>query len=269
MVMRIGKLMEKIDPAQKQTKFKREQEMQRSSGREEWSSPVYSQSRHVSLDERTMAKNRCIAFLSESPYLDAFKVLRTRVDILMNSRNFRTIMITSVNPGEGKTLTSINLALAYAKRFDQTVLLVDCDFRRQDVHKYMGIQSDRGLVDYLIHGLPLKDLIIWPGVEKFTFISGGPTVRDSTEIIESPRMRDLVEEVKNRYLDRLVIFDTPPVLYGADTLAFASLVDGIILVVEDGRTAAKDVIKASKLLPAEKLLGFVLNRDNITRSTYY
>ncbi len=267
--MRIGKLMEKKDHEQKQIKLQRDQDSRRISGREEGSSPVYTQSRRVTLDEGIMAKNRCIAFLSDSPYLDAFKVLRTRVDILMNSRKFRTIMITSVNPGEGKTLTSINLSLAYAKRYDQTVLLIDCDFRRQDVHKYMGIQSDRGLVDHLAHGLPLKDLIIWPGVEKFTLISGGPTVRDSAELIESSRMRDLVEEVRNRYPDRLVIFDTPPVLYGADTLAFAPLVDGIIIVVEDGRTAAKDVVKAADLLPNEKLLGFVLNRDNITKSTYY
>jgi non-specific protein-tyrosine kinase len=107
--------------------------------------------------------------------------------------------------------------------------------------------------------MPLKDFIIWPGIEKLTLISGGRTVEDSTELLGSPKMKELLAEMKNRYDDRYVLLDVPAVLDGADAMVFAPLVDGIIMVVEKGVTSLDDVKKAVELLPQEKFLGFVLN----------
>ena len=92
------------------------------------------------------------------------------------------------------------------------------------------------------------------------------TVQESTEIMGSSRMRRLVEEVGGRYADRLVIFDTPPVLSGADAIVFASLVDSVIMVIDYGKTSMKAVSKAVELLPRDKLLGFVLNREDTGRA---
>ena len=170
---------------------------------------------------------------------------------------------------EGKTLTAINLALTIAKSFGQTALLVDCDFHQQQVHRYLGLETDKGIVDYLLDGVPLKDLIIWPKIDKLTLISGGRTVSESAELLGSQRMKDLVVEMKTRYGDRYVIFDVPPVLSGADALTFSQLVDGIIMVVEEGGTPLKEVEKALELIPKEKFLGFVLNKASITRKGYY
>lgn len=178
-------------------------------------------------------------------------------------------MVTSALPGEGKTLTSINLSLSFAKEFNQTVLLVDSDFRRQSVYKYLGISSDRGIVDYLLERLDLNDLIVWPNIEKFTLISGGMNISDSSELIGSPRMKNMVNEIKQRYDDRLIIFDTPPVLAGADAIAFAPLVDCYIMVVEEGRTPIKEINIALDMLPKEKFLGFVLNKRKNSVSRYY
>jgi protein-tyrosine kinase len=185
-------------------------------------------------------------------------------------KDWKTLMVTSALPGEGKTLTAINLSLTFARAFDLTVLLIDCDLHRQDVHKYMGIQSDLGLMDYLVNDVPLKDLIIWKSIDKMTLISGGSTVQETTEILTSPRMKALVEEVKTRYHDRYVIFDVPPLLVGADAVAFASFVDCIVMVVEAGKTSMEDINKALELIPKEKFLGFVLNKDNKpSESSYY
>ena len=116
----------------------------------------------------------------------------------------------------------------------------------------------------------MKDLIIWPGVEKMTLISGGKTLEGSSELLGSPRMKDLVAELKTRYPDRFVIFDVPPVLSTADALGFAPLVDHVVMVVQAGKTPLPDVKKALEMLPREKILGIVLNRhEGIQKSYYY
>ena len=169
----------------------------------------------------------------------------------------------------GKTLTSINLALTFAKQFIHTVLLVDCDFKRQNVHKYLGFSSDKGLIDNLVEGTPLKDIVIWPGIEKLCVISGGNPVHNSTELLTSPKMKTLITEMKKRYRDRYVIFDVPPVLGGADAIAFAPMVDCILMVVEEGRTQIQDVKRSLEMIPTEKFLGFVLNRRKEGKRGYY
>ena len=102
-----------------------------------------------------------------------------------------------------------------------------------------------------------------------TLISGGSTVWETTEILTSPRMRSMVDEVKTRYQDRYIIFDVPPVLVGADAIAFASFVDCIIMVVEAGKTSMEDINKALDLIPKEKFLGFVLNKDSTPSENSY
>jgi non-specific protein-tyrosine kinase len=116
------------------------------------------------------------------------------------------------------------------------------------------------LIDYLTGNSPLSDLIMWPGIEKMTLISGGRPFRESAEILGSPRMRELIADMKGRYPERYIVFDAPPVLTGADVLTLAPLVDGVIVVVQAGKTSTTDVEKALRFLPKEKILGFVLNR---------
>ena len=224
-----------------------------------WQAPVYSESVSVNLDQQKLIRNRCVCISSDAPELDAYKVLRTQIRQRTKEQGMNTIMVTSVKPGEGKTVTAINLALTFAREYHQTVLLVDCDLKKQDIHRYLGFASDRGLIDYLEYDMPLKDFIIWPGIEKLTLISGGRVVSDSSELLGSPKMKELLEDMKTRYNDRYVILDVPAVIDGADAMVFAPLVDGIIMVVEKGATSLSDVKKALELMPREKFLGFVLN----------
>jgi non-specific protein-tyrosine kinase len=116
-------------------------------------------------------------------------------------------------------------------------------------------------VDYLIDDAPFSDLLVWPGVEKLTVISGGKTVKDTSELLGSDGMKNLVNDMKTRYPDRYVFFDVPPLLTSADSLAFAPLVDYVLVVVETGKTSIQDVNRALKLIPSEKILGLIMNRQ--------
>jgi len=227
-----------------------------------WVSPSYRVSREVRLDPAVLERNRVVAYNTASPEIEAYRVLRTRILHRARGTGGTTVMVTSALPGEGKTVTAVNLALTFAKAFSQTALLVDADLKRQQVHQVLGYESDKGLGDYLRDGCDVSDLIVWPGIEKLTIISGGKRIEESSELLGSPGMRTLVEGMKSRYDDRYILFDVPPVLAGADAISFAPLVDHILFVVQANRTSLADVRKALQLLPKEKILGLVVNRQS-------
>ncbi len=223
--------------------------------------PGCAVSRSVVLDPDTMVDRRCIAFFPAAPAMGAYRELRTRILQAAEGKGGNTVMVTSALPLEGKTLTAINLALTFSKTYQQTALLVDCDLRKQDIHETLGFKSGLGLGDYLTVGCEVSDMMVWPGVEKLTLISGGTTVSDSSELLGSPAMKELVEDMKGRYPGRYVFFDVPPILAGADALAFSPLVDHILFVVRADTTPLPEVQKALEMLPREKVIGLVLNRQ--------
>lgn len=225
-----------------------------------WTPPKYSESRNVTIDISTAIRNHCVAFSPDYAEVNYYKVLRTQLRQIGQQKNWNTVMVTSASPNEGKTVTSINLAATFAREYNQTVLLVDADLRMQMIHRYLGYRSQLGLLDYLEDKAAMNDIITWPEIDKFTIISGDRVVDDSSELIGSPRMHSLMVELKQRYDDRFIIFDAPPILGVADTLAFAPLVDCIIIVVGAGVTNRQNLKEAIELLPQEKIAGFVLNR---------
>jgi protein-tyrosine kinase len=148
------------------------------------------------------------------------------------------------------------------------VLLVDADMRKPAMHRYLGLPSGPGLTDFLASGYPIADCLVHPeGLTNLVVLpSGGPTP-ESAELLSSPRMLDLVQELKHFYPERYVLFDLPPLIY-ADSLAFAPLVDGIILVVEAGKTPREELIHSLDLLKEFPILGFVLNKMDTVPLSY-
>jgi non-specific protein-tyrosine kinase len=269
--MKLGKALEKARKANKQkggTAPRKVMSVERRVNNNGWQPPVYSDSAKVELDHQCLLDNRCICISPDAPELESYKVLRTKIQQLTKEKGWNTLMITSADPGEGKTFTAVNLALTFARAYNQTVLLVDCDFRRQSIQKMMGFESDAGLIDYLVDGRPLNEFIIWPGIDKLTLISGGRTFEDSSELLDSPRMKNLVQELKTRYDDRYIIFDVPPILGSADALALTPYMDCIVMVVEEGKSSMRSVQKALEAIPQEKFLGFVMNRQKAGGSRY-
>lgn len=222
-------------------------------------SPDYKVSKSVKIDLAIAIFNRCLLVDRESPEFEAYRMLRTKILSETEGKGSVAIMVTSPLSGEGKTTTAINLALTFAREFNQTALLVDCDLCKQDVCKTLGFKSEKNLVDYLALNTPLSDIIVWPGIEKLTIISGEKTICGSGDILASPLMKQLIEDLKSRYSDRFIIFDLPPVIGSSDAVVFSAIADYILIVAETGKTTENDLKKTVEMLPKEKILGVVMN----------
>ncbi|BDV43029.1 polysaccharide biosynthesis protein [Geotalea uraniireducens] len=169
------------------------------------------------------------------------------------------IMVTSSIGGEGKSVTSLNLAISLAQEFDHTVLLVDADLRKPSINKYLGLKSGKGFSDCLSGEALLPDVLIKTGIGKLTVLPAGTPRRNPVELFSSQMMKDFINEIKSRYPDRYVIIDTPPVLPFAESRMLGALVDGIVLVIREGATTVDDVRETVDVLPKGKMLGAVYN----------
>ena len=169
------------------------------------------------------------------------------------------LMVTSAIGGEGKSLTSLNLALSLAQEFDHTVLLVDADIRKPSLHTFLGIDNSVGLTDCLLDGAEVKDALVRTGIGKLSFLSAGRSVSNPAEVFTSQRMRDFFLEIKNRYPDRYIIIDTPPVLPFAETRSLSSVVDGVVLVAKEGLVTLHNIEEAIECIKGTPMLGIVYN----------
>jgi len=247
-------------------KEKGQREMQRSSLA---TSIDYTQTRIFEVNHDTMRDNRLISFSDESHVSAQYKILRTQILHKTKEEGLNTILVTSAGDGEGKSITAANLAISLAREVAHTVLLVDADLRNPSLHRLFGIEPAGGLSDCLLNDIPLTDLLINPGINKLTILPGRNKLPESAEIVGSPKMMELIHEIKNRYKDRYIIFDSPPLIGSADTLILSKFVDGVILVVEYGRTQKDQIEKALELLKEIKVIGAVLNKAIIPKKQAY
>jgi len=183
------------------------------------------------------------------------------------------ILVTSAVPNEGKTYTSINLALSIAQEMDHTVLLVDCDVNKQGVSRRLGLGNIPGLVDVLENDhFNVGDALLRTDIPELTVLCAGKQHEYVSELLASKRMASLVDEMVSRYEDRVIIFDAPPLLPTPQTQVLAGLVGQIVFVVEAGNTPQSVVEEALEMLPDEQAVGLVMNKSEGTfsrSSNYY
>lgn len=180
------------------------------------------------------------------------------------------IMVSSSNPGEGKTFSAINLALSIALEQDKTVLLVDADVLRPNVSKTLRVQWPVGLTDYLFKPeMSVTDILLHTNIPRLKLVTAGSPHHLSTELLASDRMLRLAAEFANRYPDRLVIFDAPPLLGVNETAVLAAMCGQGVLVVEENKTKLASIEQSVALLPADMAVGFVINKAHRNQGKGY
>ena len=187
-------------------------------------------------------------------------------------KNGNLIMVTSSLPGEGKTFCAINLALSIAMEMGRTVLLVDADVARPRVLEIMGIEAERGLLDVLRdHKAQLSDVLIRTNIDNLTVLPAGQTYRRATELLASNAMNKLIEDIANRYPDRIIIFDSPPLLSTSEASVLATHMGQIVMVVEAERTPQDALKEALAQIESCEIIGMVLNKTTSLPGTdsYY
>lgn len=168
------------------------------------------------------------------------------------------VLVTSANPKEGKSVTTLNLAISLAQEFDYTVLVVDADLRAPVCHKYLGIDAGPGLSDCLEGRATCGEVLVKTGVGRLVLMPAGKPVANPAELLASNKMRQLLQELKHRYPDRFILIDSPPAKLFAETRALAAVADATILVVREGVSSVEDVSETVGVLD-HKVMGIVYN----------
>jgi capsular exopolysaccharide synthesis family protein len=220
----------------------------------------YTPNRVVKILPDVLERHR-VAVVANDASADAFRMLRTQLLMEFRKNGWQTLAVTSPNKGAGKSTVAMNLAISFAMEVDHTALLVDADLRDPDLRNILELEPGPGLADYLVGDAALEDLLLHPRIGNLALLPGGKPVANTSELMRSPRMANLVRELCGRYPERVVVFDVPAVLSGADTLALSAYMDATILLVEEGKTARDDVERACELLRNSNLLGIVLNKS--------
>lgn len=171
------------------------------------------------------------------------------------------IIVTSALPGEGKTYCAVNLALSIAMEMDMTVLLVDADVARPSVLKVLGLAADKGLMDVLLgDNVKLSDVILKTNIPTLSILPAGRSNKHATELLASRAMSALLTEIANRYADRIVIFDSPPLLITTEANVLAAQMGQVVMVVEAETTTQHAVKEALRKIESCTHISLIYNK---------
>ena len=201
-----------------------------------------------------------------SPVGEEFRKLKAALLKLTSGDPFQnSMLVTSAVQNEGKSLTALNLAISIAQEYDHTVLLIDADFRRPTIHRHLGIELKQGFADCLLGEAEIGDVIIPTGIGRLSVITAGREVSNPVELFASQKTEAVIAEMKHRYHDRYIIFDTPPALPFAEARTLAHLVDGVLFVVKEQLASQSNIKEAIDALKGCRILGMVYNDAVINR----
>jgi capsular exopolysaccharide synthesis family protein len=192
----------------------------------------------------------------DSPAAEQYRLLRTRLELRDHGRHAHFVLVTSPGPGDGKTVTSANLALTMAQEFQHRVALVEADMRRPALAELFGLRAEPGLVDVLVGAATLEEAIVAVPDHNLFVLPAGRAAGRSTELLASSMMSRVAEALRARF-DRIVI-DTPPVTL-ADTHVLTRLADGVLFVVRSGVTLQPALEHALAGVNRDRVMGIVLN----------
>ena len=188
---------------------------------------------------------------------EEFRTLRTRLEQLQSSHAIRTVLVTSASPGDGKSFTAANLALAEAQLADNPTLLCDFDLRKPILHNVFRIGRSPGITDYLLGKADLHDALRRIGSSNLFVMPAGEAVANPLGLLHSKEVRRLIDRLQNAF--RRILLDSPPLLVASDANLLAALADGTLLVTRIGATTMDSMGSAIGSLGHDNILGVVAN----------
>lgn len=221
----------------------------------------YSSSDSVILDPDHLDSHHVVAHRKTHPASHAFDVLRTQVLQKMSENGWKTLAITSPTAESGKTLVAINLAISISQQTDRTALLVDFDLRRPGVSGALGLKRKLSLNDVLSDTCELPEALVHPNIDRLLVLPTNEPALNPSEVLSSVRVADIVQDLRNRYSERVVMFDLPPVLAADDVMAVLPRMDCVLLVIGNGVSSEKEIEVTLERLNKANVLGVVLNDD--------
>jgi protein-tyrosine kinase len=236
------------------------------------SSGVFKGIGSAQLESRTMEVNKILPAIEDKRAITAYKMLRTRVLQRMRTNNWRTLIVTGAGAAEGKTVTACNLAVSISDDVNQSVILVDLDLQRPSLASYFGLDVNAGIGDFLSGNAEIGDIVYAPSdMDRLAIIPNGDSVENSSDLLASPRMRELLAWIEDQGQNSIAIFDMPPVLACDDVLSFLPYVDATLLVAAERQTERTALSRTMEMLADANLLGVVLNqsREHSSASTDY
>ena len=205
---------------------------------------------------------------SDSATVAAYRMLRTRLLHRARANDWRVIAVTSAGPGDGKTLTALNLALSMAREKSREIVLLDMDMRNPSVCRVLGVQPPHDLCDYFERGDHLRELFFSVGSDNLLIAGSTRPTQRASELLASPRFDELLSTLRQGAVDPVVLIDLPPVLLTDDALVVAPKVDAVLLVASEGVTARAECLRALDVLSEFPIAGVALNRAAETTPGY-
>src|ERR1700722_7044517 len=229
----------------------------------------YTNTRVYTPEADALESHRIVNPAASVPAAAAFRMLRTQVMQRMDERGWGSIAVLSPNANDGKTTTAINLAISLANNHQHTVLLVDCDLKQPAIAATMGITPEFGTDDVLSGRARVEQCLYHPaGFDRLVVLPARAALENSSEALSGPRGRGLASELRDRYPERVVVFDLPPIMGADDALAFLPLVDCGLMVLAEGATRRDDLLRCMELVAKTPIVGTVLNRSTTVASAY-
>ncbi|MEL7491712.1 MAG: CpsD/CapB family tyrosine-protein kinase [Pseudomonadota bacterium] len=213
----------------------------------------------VECDFSNFGRNRIISN-EQDPVLNSYRVLRTRVLQKMDENGWKTIAVASPASGAGKSVTAINLAIAIGSKHGSRSTLIDLDFYRPSVARYLGLEEFPSTLDYFEGKKTLKEVTVRPNLPNTLVLANERVSRRGAEHLTSARADEMIDRAVNEYQSRAVIFDMSPLLGCDDTLAFLPKIDCILLIAASGQTRVAELKESKRLLEDANLIGTVLNK---------
>lgn len=229
------------------------------------------QTRKISINKDSLKRKKIFIEAEDKDTaiaISAYRHLRTNMFKALEECNGRTLMVAGPTSSVGKTTTAVNLAISIARLGQRTALLVDLDLRRPSIHKIFEYEPEYGVVDVVENRTVIEDALITPDIDRLSVLTGKDAYENSSEILSANLMRNFISDLHDRYPERVIILDSPPIL-GCDDVEVMSYFVDACLVVIDQNTTKQELEDSMQRIKDIRVAGYVMNKSSEAKYDRY